>query len=305
MGTGILAMLDSERESPALLEVPTWFEEWEQALSRFRLDSELTRLNSNSCVPTQVSQTLWDVYLCALEAEALTGGLVNPLVLNALVRAGYSQSFDQRSRDSSANAFSSPFGGELTEAFTAGPLPSLTSLSSDTSAGVLCLPDGVGLDFGGVAKGWAAHKAMQRLNVAGPALVSAGGDIAVSGQQSNGEPWPIGVEDPFGSADILETIYLEDGGVATSGRDRRRWIHAGVPQHHVIDPRTSLPAQTDIFAVTVIASTVMRAEAMAKAVMISGSQTGLEGLEGTEELAGLLVLENGQRLYSRNFEKYL
>jgi thiamine biosynthesis lipoprotein len=175
----------------------------------------------------------------------------------------------------------------------------------DAHKRTLQLPEGVGLDFGGVAKGWAAHQAMRRLSAVGPALVSGGGDIAISGPPSDGEPWPIDVVNPLEPSSFLETVFLDRGGVATSGRDRRHRNPAGIPKHHVIDPRTGVPAQTDVLTATVVGPTVMQAEALAKAVMISGSQAGLAWLDHDEAFEGLLVLEDGQQLYSRNFEKYL
>lgn len=294
MGSRMLTVIDCDLYPRILQDVPAWFEEWEQVLSRFRSDSELSQLNLNAGRSVPVGQTLWDVYQASLEAENLTDGLVSPLILDALIRVGYDRSFDQLQDnrpgfilDFEAAAFS------------------LADIQADGSSRSLCLPKGARLDFGGVAKGWAAHQALERLGRAGPALVDAGGDIAVSRERVNGEAWAIGVADPFRPESHLEILYLERGGVATSGKDYHRWMVDGVPQHHIIDPRTGLPAETDVFTATVIAPTVMQAEAMAKMVMIAGSQTGLARLDADPELAGLLVLESGQALYSQNLEKYL
>lgn len=305
MGTDMLVIVDSEGESPVLQEVPSWFEEWEQSLSRFRYDSELTQLNSSPGRARRVSRTMWAVYTAALEAERLTRGLVNPLILNALTEAGYDRTFDELKADPLAGArtavgLGTPFG-----IFEASEVPTASTIVTDRWTHRLCLPVGARLDFGGIAKGWSADQAVTRLASIGPSLVSAGGDIAVSGPQVNGDSWPIAVDDPFRPGSCLEMIYLEHGGVATSGKDRRRWIHRGVPQHHLIDPRTGLPANTDILTATVIGASVLECEALAKAVMISGSQAGMAWLDSEVAVAGLLVLENGQKLYSRNLEAYL
>jgi thiamine biosynthesis lipoprotein len=135
--------------------------------------------------------------------------------------------------------------------------------------------------------------------------VSAGGDVAVSGPRLNGEPWRIGVEDPSGADDYIEMLYIESGGVATSGKDHRHWQRGGLFQHHIIDPRTRQAAVTDILAATVVASTVMRAEALSKAVLISGSRAGLELLDEHADAEGMLVLDDGSMLYSPNFETHL
>jgi thiamine biosynthesis lipoprotein len=295
MGARILALVEAEDRPLILGDVPSWFEEWEQVLSRFRSDSELCRLNLNlePDKPTVVSQILWDVLQVSLEAEHETAGLVNPSILDALVYAGYEKSFDpnQRKLINTASDFNSK-------------VPSLSDIYFNEYLRAICLPKGAHIDFGGVAKGWAAQRATDLLKKYGPTLVSAGGDISVSGPLINGDPWSIGIEDPFRPGYYLETVYLDFGGVATSGKDYRNWTNNGKHQHHIIDPSTGLPAETDILTATVIAPTVMRAEAMAKAVLISGSKAGISLLESDDSLAGLVVLENGERIDSQNLIKY-
>ena len=88
MGCKMLAISDSKQKPPDLEMVPQWFEEWERSLSRFRIDSELSQFNLHAGLPIKVSQTLWDVFTASVEAERMTGGLINPLILNALINAG-------------------------------------------------------------------------------------------------------------------------------------------------------------------------------------------------------------------------
>jgi thiamine biosynthesis lipoprotein len=163
----------------------------------------------------------------------------------------------------------------------------------------------MGLDFGGVAKGWAAHQAMKRLQVDGPALIDAAGDIAISSPRADGSPWQIGVADPFHKGEEIEILHINECGVATSGKDRRRWIRDGVLKHHIIDPLTNQPAETDLLTVTVIAPDVMRAEAAAKAVFILGSRVGLEWIEARPQFAALFILDNGELIYSQKMEEYI
>ncbi len=296
MGCQMLAVIDSQGpKAPAILEqVPAWFEEWEQCLSRFRGDSELCQLNSRSGELVQVSETLWEVFQAAKQAEKLTGGLVSPLILDALMHAGYDRTFERLF--------------ESTPHFLpeAGPTQdTLDAVEADETSSTIRLPHGVRLDFGGVAKGWAARKAMERLAEAGPALVDAGGDISISGPRLDGEGWRIGIVNPFLPDEDLNVLSLKGGGVATSGKDYRRWMRGDVLQHHIIDPRTGLPAETDILTATVSAETVLQAEAFAKAAMISGSQAGLAFLESQPQACGLFVLETGPVVLSRNIRQYL
>ena len=294
MGCRILGLLDCDSPQNSLASLSARFEEWEQALSRFRGDSELCQLNQRAGTSVAVSQVLWDVFQAALTANQLTNGLVNPLILDALVYAGYDRSFDKLENMGSGLYPELDFS-----------VPSFNDITTDATRHLITLAKGTRLDFGGIGKGWAAEQAVKALQVAGPVLVSAGGDIAVSGLCADGEPWSIDVEDPLHPGGYLETLYLERGGVATSGKDHRHWTKGGIQQHHIIDPHTGLPAETDILTATVIAPNAMNAEAMAKAVLISGSEAGMAWLESDDSLAGLLVLENGQQLYSKGLEQYL
>jgi FAD:protein FMN transferase len=299
MGSRMHALLDAESAGAekALESVPSWFEEWEQALSRFRPGNELDDLNHSNGLPMAVSETLWDVFQASLDAEKFTGGLVTPTVLDALVLAGYDRSFDSLA---SIQAERSHAGYALP-----GLPEPCSAFAWDIPTRSLVLPDNSHLDLGGVAKGWAADQAMLRLSEFGPVLVNAGGDIAISAPKSDGQPWPIGIDDPFQEGAHFETLKLEGCGVATSGKDYHRWLKDGIWHHHIIDPRSGLPADTDVMAATVVAPTVMEAEAGAKAVLILGSQAGLDWLEADSALAGILVLENGSVLYSATMEKYL
>jgi FAD:protein FMN transferase len=295
MGSRMLGIVDTDEACPALQELPLTFEAWEQALSRFRSDSELCELNRRAGSAVVVSQVLWEVFEAAREAETETRGLINPLIGNALVEAGYNRSFDElQLRDDLSRL---PLNGH--------PTPILADIRVDMQEHTLRLPAGSRLDLGGVAKGWAAQQAMLALSAYGPTLFSAGGDIAVSGLRIDGEPWEIDVEDPFQPGEYIDQIRLGWGGVATSGKDYRHWMRGGASQHHIIDPRTGLPAVTDVLTATVIAPDVITAEAFAKAVLMSGSAAGMAWLDSDDRLAGLLVLDNGQRLDSRNLDAYL
>ena len=294
MGSDMLAVVDSESRPAVLSDIPEWFEEWEQVLSRFRYDSELTRLNQVHEKKVYVSATLWDVFLAASEAEKLTDGLVTPTLLDALTNAGYDRPFDELTHQTKPK----PDPVKPTS-------PPLTEITVNTSQRTICLPARTSLDFGGVAKGWAAYESMKRLQAEGPVLIDAGGDIAVSGKMSNGDPWPIGIADPFHPEDEIETLFLSVGGVATSGKDRRRWTRNGAIQHHIIDPSTHKPAETDLLTVTVIAPDVLKAEAAAKASFILGSHDGLEWLEARADLAGVFILDNGQLLRTKNMGQYI
>ena len=132
--------------------------------------------------------------------------------------------------------------------------------------GEITLERGVHLDLGGIAKGFAVDRVRDLVGEAGPCLVNAGGDIAIGEVPADGE-WNVGVERGDGST---ITIGLVRGGLATSGRDRRRWQTEAGEAHHIIDPATSRPTGTDLLRVTAFSSSAVDAEVLAKSLLIAG-----------------------------------
>ncbi len=277
-----------------LSPVVGWFEEWEQCLSRFRPASELMQLNRRAAMPTAVSQPLWEVLKLALAAADWSDGLVVPTVLGALLAAGYDRPFAELERNQAARRQPQPPGN----------LAAWRGIGCLAHGRQVRLPVGVQLDFGGIAKGWAADSAVRRLAAQGVALVDVGGDIAASGPQPDGSGWPIGVPHPLHPDAQIALLWLAGGGVATSGRDLRRWQAGGTAQHHIIDPRTGQPAHTDVISATVIAPSAADAEVAAKAALILGRRAGIEWLDQRPLLAGMVVEENGGVVESRRWREY-
>jgi thiamine biosynthesis lipoprotein len=295
MGSRILALLEEGRETApdALPSVPLWFEGWEETLSRFRPESELSRLNHSLTGDKEISPVLGAVIEAALQAALETGGLCHPLLLDAVVGAGYDRPFNPAATEERPQESAPP------------TVPDWRAIRLDRSRRRVRIPAGGRLDLGGIAKGWAADTGAARLGGGGSALVDAGGDISVSGPRRDGSPWPVGVTNPFIPEEPLCTIALAEGGVATSGRDYRRWIRQGRPSHHIIDPRTLRPAETDVLTATVIAPNTRRAESAAKAAVILGSERGIEWLDQNPDLAGMLVLQDGRIVYSQHFKDFV
>lgn len=293
MGCHMQVLVDAPFMVDQMNQIPDWFEDWEQTLSRFRVDSELNWLNQHAGEPTQVSETLWQVLQASLSAARCSDGIVTPTLLAALEAAGYDRTFE---------ALEPSTVQQRPGWMLVGDWRTIECAAATRS---VCLPPGMRVDLGGIAKGWAANQTAHHLAEYAPVLIDAGGDIAVSGPQINGDRWPIGVADPSEPERNLEVLMIARGAVATSGRDYRRWQRNGSWQHHIIDPRTGEPAETDVIAATVIAPDAINAEVAAKMILILGSRAGMDWLEKQSTLAGLLVLEGGYIIHSRRLEEYL
>ncbi len=243
-------------------------------------------------------ETLWDVLQHALRAAHHTEGLATPTLLAQLESAGYDRSFDTLNKQHGARAAGMP-----------AAVRDWRQIEFDTAARALRIPAGMRLDLGGIAKGWAAEQAARLLEEHGAIMVNAGGDIAARGTRSNGEPWPIGVTDPGpgksqDTLSRLDVLMATDCGIATSGTDFRRWHNGRQLRHHIIDPRTGLPAATDVLAATVIAPTAIDAEAAAKAALILGSADGMAWIGARQNHAALLVRNCGDVMRSSRYEYF-
>lgn len=299
MGCEMLAAigLDGPVARERLERTPGWFAAWDRRLSRFRPDSELCRLNARAGTVVPVSPVLLEVVGIALDAARATAGLVTPTLLDQLETAGYDRDF--AAIDSGAGA------GQPHRATASGPdSDAWRRIEIDRRAGAIRLPAGVRIDLGGSAKGWAADRAARSLGRLGPALVDAGGDIASTGPPPGEPGWPVAVADPRAPGESLGLVCLTQGGLATSGRDRRRWWRDGRWQHHLIDPRTGLPAETDVLTATVTAGSAVDAELATKYALLLGAERGLQWLDG-RGLGGILVLEDDRVLSSKYWTRYL
>ncbi len=277
MGTTISMLLPENRVELGAQIVRTLFSEWEQILSRFLPESELSQLNQRAGTPVVVSALLYTVLATALTAAQATGGVYDPAMLDQLVQLGYDRTFDDLPAARSAFLFPGEPGGGW-RGIRVNPLSHCVTL-----------PAGIKLDFGGIAKGMAVDAALERLQQSGisPALVNGGGDLAVLGLPPAEEQWQISVP----GREQFWTIPLHHGAVATSGIARRHWWQGQTLRHHLLDPRTGLPAQSDLWSVTVVADRCEQAEVAAKVAFILGSKLGADFLRG-HRIAGLLVHED-------------
>lgn len=244
-------LLSADADEARLAQGATWVHEMHQRLTRFEPASELSRFNSRAGQWSAVSPELAALLREALAAYDRSGGLVHAGVLTRMLAIGYTRTFSE-----GPTIMSRP------SAAAVPPLPEMLEVRGGTAR----LKPGHGIDLGGIAKGWLADRLALRLGK--NALANLGGDLFARGVGPEGDGWPVG----FGG----KTVLLVDSGAATSGVSRRRW---GDGLHHLIDPRTGLPAVTDINEVSVIAATATDAEVLAKTALILGSSRASEFLQ--------------------------
>ena len=245
--------------------------ELDLACSRFRPDSEIVKIGraagdaAGLCTMT-VSPLLAEAIAVSLRAASLTDGDVDPTVGAAVSALGYDRDFGEVAAS----------GPALPVAV--GVVPGWRCVDLDPATRKLTLPAGVQLDLGATVKGWAADRSADRIakELGCGVLVSLGGDTSVAGDPPDGG-WRIRVQDvtglpddppPGGGPSTVIAIY--DGGLATSSTMARRWRRGGDLLHHILDPRTAMPAAPVWRTVSVAAATCADANTAATAAVIRG-----------------------------------
>jgi len=256
---------------------------WAARLTRFSDTSDLSVLNADPRDEVPVRPTLASILRAGRTATEQSEGLADITLLDARLAAE-----------------------GLTAEEMAAEQARLGSHAFDWSmapgrhgSAVVRRSPGLRFDLDGVGKGWIADRALRRLAAWPSAIVDADGDLAI--RCASSRTWEVAVDDPRATDTSLVVLRLAAThgvpgrwGVATSGVSVHRWTVDGRVRHHLIDPRSGLPATTDVVQATVIAGSALRAEVLAKAAVIAGSGAGLALLERARVQGAVILTDRGE-----------
>jgi thiamine biosynthesis lipoprotein len=261
------------------------------AASRFREDSELSRLNASPEREVPVSLLLGQAITAALRGAEITGGAVDPTVGTAVKVLGYDADFAEVIKE----------GGPVR--VRSARVPGWQAIRFDPRSRSVRIPRGVEVDLGATAKALAsdlAAAAAAKAISGGGVLVSLGGDIAVAGETPP-EGWSVQVSEDSGAPIDEEevTVAMRDGGLATSSTTIRRWTRGGVVLHHIVDPASGLPVAGPWRTATVAAASCVDANIASTAAIVMGERA-LPWLEG-QGLAARLIDQSGREAHTRKW----
>ena len=255
----------------------------ERLWSRFLTDSEVSHLNRRAGDLRIVSAETYLLVERAVAAQALTEGRFHPLMLDQLRTLGYDTSWQDCDWTVSHAASRVQRRPATDEPIML--LPDVCGVS---------IPEGCSFDPGGIGKGLAADLVTEFLVDHGitTSSVELGGDLRVTGQSWHDADWRVGVADPFDNSADIATFAPAHGAVATSSVLRRRWMVDGEPRHHLIDPGTGRPAETDVVAATACSTEAWWADVAAKVALMAGGDEAIDLLERLDT-PGLIVTADG------------
>jgi FAD:protein FMN transferase len=258
----------------------------EQLLSTWRPDSELSRVNAEAGrQPVRVSQETLELVARSLEMAQLTHGGFN-IALGPAVEA-WSATEQQRIP-----------GDEELERLK--PLVDWTSIHINKEAGTIYLPrKGMRIDVGGIGKGYAADRAVEKMKQAGATggVVALSGDIKTFGVLPDRHGFPIGIQHPRQEGALIAMINLKDEAISTAGDYERFFEREGVRYHHILDPKTLRSARA-CQSVTVIAKEGVVADGLDTGIFVLGPEEGMALVERLPDVEAIIVDKEGKMTVS-------
>ena len=160
--------------------------------------------------------------------------------------------------------------------------------------------EGMAVDFGGIAKGYAADRAAEVLQENGitAGILSLGGNVRVFGEKADGSLWHIGVQDPQDESALLGIVTLSDGSVVTSGGYQRNFTENGKTYHSIMDPKTGCPAESGLLSVTIVCQDGTRADGLSAALFVMGEEKAIDFWKQHTDFEMILATEDGRLLVS-------
>lgn len=302
MGTEVIvsAFLESEEEN--LLErAEKIILDFEKRFSRFIVGNELYKLNNFNGNEFEASDMMAELLAEAKKMNKETGGVFDPTIIGSLETVGYDKNFIDIENDGKAS--NQVDVKKIKQDFLdRGQIKDI-----NISGRKVFVPKGLRVDFGGIGKGYivdflikSVFKDMKNF------WISAGGDLFVKGSDQGKIGWKIGVQDP--TEPEREIFYINtkgrEMGIATSGIFKRKGIKGGNAWHHLIDPRSGLPVENNILAVTAISSSAQKADVFAKTVLIMGEKEGVDFIEKQRDSVCLVFLKDKGLMFSQGALDY-
>ena len=285
MGTLVFVTAVAGHEAAAQQAVQSAFAEirrLEELLSTWISTSELSKVNDAAGrAPAPISADTLYVLARSLEVANLTDGGFNVVIGPAVRTWNVTERTDV------------PAKSELERV---RPLIDLTALILDATKGTAFLArPGMQVDVGGIAKGFAADRAVEAMRTAGATagVVALSGDIKTFGRMPDGQAFLFGLQHPRREGELLGSIELHDEAISTAGDYERYFERDGIRYHHILDPTTLEPAR-DCQSVTVIAKEGIMADGLDTGIFVMGSRRGMELIERLPDVEGVIVDREGQ-----------
>lgn len=265
-------------EEGLLDEIMAACDRYEKLLSKTVEGSDVDRINKAGGESVTVDAETWEILRRAKEISQMTDGAF------AVTIAPLSAMWD----------FTGGTQRMPTDEQRLSALPLVDDSAIILGEGnTVTLPKGAQIDLGGIAKGYIADKVAELVQGrASGAVLSLGGNVYVLGHKPDGTVFNVGIQDPHGPSPIA-SVSVTDISVVTSGIYERQFEKDGVTYHHILDPKTGLPSQSDLASATIVAKSSMDADALATALIVLGREKALQLMQ-EQGIEGVLITRDRQ-----------
>lgn len=261
---------------------------YEQLLSKTIDASDVSRINNAMGQTVTVDPETWEILRRAKEISAQTGGAFSITIAPVTALWSFTDTVTNMVPTDEARLKMLPLVDD--QKIALGENNTVT------------LPAGMEIDLGGIAKGYIADKVADIIREKAYAgIVSLGGNVYTVGKKPDGSAFSVGIKDPHNPAASKAIIYTGDGTVVTSGTYERGFSFGGVRYHHILDPETGWPSQSDLVSATFVMDSSMTADALATACIVIGSEKSL-ALAKELQLDAMFIDKDGQAFFTEGFE---
>lgn len=269
--------------------------EIENRMSATVENSDISQVNMNAGIkPVQVHDDVYYVLETAKHYATLSDGAYEPTI-GPLVNL-WNINDEERDRDSI------PSNDEIEKMLE---LVNYNDLELMDDNYVYLKREGMKLDLGGIVKGYAADEVKRIFAENGikSAIIDLGGNIYVMGDKGNGEPWKIGVTNPFEpSGRFTGLLELTERSIVTSGDYERYFTYQGKRYHHILDSETGYPADSDVSGVSIISERGIDGDALSTTLFILGVDKGLEFIEDMDGIEAIFITRDKKVIVSDGLE---
>lgn len=268
---------------------------YEKQLSRTITDSDICRINAAEGQPVRISADTIDLLQKGIDYGELSDGRFDITIAPISGLWDFTSGKTVIPDESTIRA--------------ALPVISYKNIVIDKENQTVTLKNtGTSIDLGGIAKGYIADQIKQYLLTKGvtSAIIDLGGNILTVGLKPDGSEFHIGIKEPFSkTGNVLTGVHVQDKSVVTSGTYQRFFRHNGVLYHHILNPKTGYPAQTDLCSVTIISDYSVDGDALSTICVLLGQKEGLSFIESLPNVEAAFVTTDNELYYSSGMDSYL
>jgi len=286
MNTEITYRVFGENAQQALFSGKAEIMRLENTLSRFIPQSEISKVNKSAGKNCEnLSSDTYELLSRAVELSKITQGLFDVTIGPLVDLWNYKYTSEV------------PAEAKIHEAIHFVNYRDLVLKPHKRTAGLR--RSGQSIDLGGIGKGFASDRFIEILSKYGitSAFTNIGGNVSTLGNKPDGSPWCVGIRHPRDENSLIGAVTVSGKSVVTSGDYERYFIDCGGKRrHHILDPTTGYPAESELISVTIIADSAMIADALSTGIFVSGLEKGLLILGKFPEVEAIIV-DSNLRIY--------